>query len=135
MAKHYKYNSVLLVDDAELDNFVSSKLLSVNGFAKKIHMCTSGESALAFLNGLVSSKTLLKTYPEVIFVDINMPLMNGFQFIKALQLLVAQQGARLPRLVMLTSSVFQTDRAKAQEVSPGVVFFIKPLTKEMLDQV
>jgi CheY-like chemotaxis protein len=130
-----KYNHVLLVDDAELDNFVSSKLLLVNHFAKKIYMHTSGESALEFLNGLTVSEAKFKTYPEVIFVDINMPLMNGFQFIDSLRQAVVKQGVKLPRLVILTSSVFQNDKTKAQNVLPDIIFTIKPLTKEMLDEI
>ncbi len=129
----HKYDRILLVDDMELDNFVNKKLMTIHHFAKKIYVCTSGKGAFEFLENLVSTNVHLENYPQVIFVDINMPLMNGYQFIELMNKQFQNLNMPQPRLVVLTSSVFQSDRQQAMALSDDISFMIKPLTKEMLE--
>lgn len=131
----YKYNFVMLLDDMALDNFVNEKLITINRFAKKIYVNNSAKNAIEFLNGLTSSKTTLKTYPELIFVDINMPLMDGYEFIANLKQDLAKHAVKPPKLILLTSSVFQNERQKAHGVLGEIIFLTKPLTKEMLNEL
>lgn len=131
----FKYDRILLVNNLELDNFVNRKLMTIHHFAKKIYTSSSGKDALEFLNNLISAQEHYQTYPQVIFVDINMPLMNGYQFIERLSKSFKEPGVPQPRLVVLTSSVFESDREKARMLSEDILYFIKPLTKEMLDEI
>lgn len=128
----YKYRNVMLIDDNDLDNFINIKTLEANLFAEKIYTNTSAQSAIEFLNNLATLGTDYATiFPEVIFVDINMPMMDGFQFIETFKK-QAESKLLQPKLVILTSSVYHEDRQKALSISADIIFLNKPLTKEML---
>ena len=131
----FKYSNVMLIDDNELDNFINEKTLEANLFAKKIYSSTSGKSALEFLNNIVTmGDQFAELYPQVIFIDINMPMMDGFQFIDYFKK-ESEKQLQKPKLVLLTSSVYNEDREKAKSISKDIVFLNKPLTKEMLDSL
>ena len=102
----FKYRNVMLIDDNELDNFINEKTLEANLFSKKIYSCTSGKSALEFLNNIVTmGDQFAEVYPQVIFIDINMPMMDGFQFIDYFKK-ESEKQLQKPKLVLLTSSVY-----------------------------
>jgi CheY-like chemotaxis protein len=125
----YRYTNVMLIDDSELDNFINEKTLEANHFAKKIYVHTSGKSALEFLNNLVTmGSEYAAVYPQVIFIDINMPMMDGFQFIHHYK-----KGSE--KQLHDPSSVYNEDRQKASDISGEIIFLNKPLTKSMLDAI
>lgn len=129
----FKHKYVMLLDDDELDNYINEKMIQASGFSEKTYVTSSGKSALEFLNNLQLSFVQADlVFPEVIFIDINMPIMDGFQF---LQLLLTTHGKHLrsTQLVILTSSVFPEDKNKAKEISDNITFLNKPLTEEMLE--
>jgi CheY-like chemotaxis protein len=131
----YKYNHVMLIDDMDLDNFINEKLIKANYFSKNIYLNTSAKSALEFLNNLTALGDRANSiYPQVIFIDINMPMVDGFQFIEAYKKTFEEQFPKT-KLVVLTSSVFQYDRQKAQDISKEIIFLNKPLTKEVLERI
>lgn len=130
-----KYSNVMLIDDNELDNFINEKTLEANNFAAKIYVNTSARSAMEFLNNILTmGEDYLTVYPEVIFVDINMPIMDGFQFIEYFKKNF-ESKLKLPKIVILTSSVYHEDKNKASQISKEIVFLNKPLTKAMLDNI
>jgi CheY-like chemotaxis protein len=129
----FKYSHVMLLDDNELDNFINEKTMEANFFAKKIYTSTSAKSALEFLNNLVIlGDQFSEIYPQVIFIDINMPMMDGFQFIEHFKK-NTEKLTQKPKLVILTSSVYHEDKEKAKGISDEIIFLNKPLTNEMLD--
>lgn len=131
----YKYQYAMLLDDNELDNFINQNTIAANHFANKVYVNTGSISALEFLNNLaLCGSDSVDIFPEIIFIDINMPMMNGFQFIENLQKRLPEKLYKL-KLVILTSSADPNDRLKADAVSKGIVFLNKPLTKQMLDQL
>lgn len=133
--KNYKYNYVMLIDDLELDNFINEKLLTANDFSKNIYVNTSARSALEFLNNiLVMGENFLQAMPEVIFIDINMPMVDGFQFIDSFKKTIEKQ-VKKPKLVVLTSSVFEKDKERTFNISEEIIFLNKPLTAEMLEKI
>jgi CheY-like chemotaxis protein len=129
----YKYENALLIDDNELDNFINQKTLEAHHFAKKIFVNTSAKSALEFLSNLVVMGDDSRL-PQVIFIDINMPMIDGFQFIEFYREKFEKQFKKT-KLVILTSSVYHEDRVKAAEIAKNVLFLNKPLTKTMLDEI
>lgn len=131
----FKYKYVMLLDDSELDNFINEKVIEANHFSEKIYVSSSGKSALEFLNNLnVSGKNSSALYPEAIFIDINMPMMDGFQFIKSLQQ-ITNAKVKKCKLIILTSSIYPEDKQKASEISKDIVFLNKPLTNSMLASI
>jgi CheY-like chemotaxis protein len=131
----YKYRNVMLIDDSELDNFINEKTLEANHFASKIYVNTSAKSAIEFLNNLITmGEDQAELYPELIFIDINMPIMDGFQFIEYYKKNL-ESKMKMPRLVILTSSVYHEDKQKASAVDKDIIFLNKPLTRNMLDEL
>ncbi len=131
----YKYKYAMLLDDNELDNFINQKIIEANHFANKIYVNTGSKSALEFLNNLsISSTEAIDIFPEIIFVDLNMPMMDGFQFIENLKDKLPQK-LKLLKLVILTSSVNPEDKKKASEIELDITFLNKPLTQEMLEKL
>jgi CheY-like chemotaxis protein len=127
-----KYANVMLIDDNELDNFINEKTIEANRFAKKVYVATSAKSAIEFLsNMVVMGVAVSDMHPKVIFIDINMPLMDGFQFVEFFKKNLENQVSDT-KLVILTSSVYHEDRQKALNISKDIFFINKPLTADML---
>lgn len=128
----YKYNNVLLVDDTDMDIFISEQTMIRYFFAKTIHIKKDVESALLFLQQF--SETTLDAFPDFIFIDLNLPLASGFDFLAAVKAepppLFRQ---RKPKLAVLTTSVYKSDEAAARAIFGDIVYIVKPLTKEALE--
>lgn len=131
----FKYNFTLLLDDNELDNFINQKTIEAANFSNKIFVNTSSKSALEFLNNLeISSTDTANFFPEVIFVDINMPMIDGFQFIEIFKNTFPKRFQNI-KIVILTSSISLIDKEKAAKLSKNITFLNKPLTQEALSQI
>jgi CheY-like chemotaxis protein len=132
MGNNCKYQQILLIDDSELDNFIHEKVLKKANYSKFIFKISGAKGALEFLDNLmIRSEDNLSELPEVIFVDLNMPMMNGIQFIQAFFDKFSQKSYH-PKLIVLTSSVYEGDQQKVKELNPDIIFFQKPLTDQML---
>ena len=69
---------VMLVDDNDTDNFISKRIIEITNFAEEVIVKSSGKSALDYLNDNAGEVANL---PEIIFLDINMPIVDGFVFL------------------------------------------------------
>ncbi len=130
-----RYKAVLLVDDNEIDNLINQKMIEASGIAEKIFVNTSAKSALEFLNNL----TVLDTngselLPELLFLDIDMPLMDGYQFLDEFGKLKNDIKDKVS-IIMLTSSINPHDERTAKSYPYVKKFLHKPLTKEMLQNL
>lgn len=131
----FKYNYVMLIDDNELDNFINQKTLETINFARKIFINSSSTSALEYLHNIELSKSKgHNLFPDIIFVDINMPMIDGFQFIEKF-IATYPEKLNTVKLVVLTSSLNGKDKERAMGISKQIVFFNKPLTMETLKQL
>jgi CheY-like chemotaxis protein len=131
-AEPHKYRFVMLVDDNELDNFMSEKVIAAHRFAERVYVNSSGVSAMEFLQNLARSGEQGEViYPEVIFIDINMPIMDGFQFIRQLRQIAGNKFAN-SKLIILTSSIYDEDREKTQALGMNIEFLNKPLSAQHL---
>lgn len=123
--------SVLLVDDNPFDNEIH-RLAFVRAGAvvgsERIHEALGGAEALAWLRQGVDEGWEHHP-PRLILVDINMPGMDGFEFIERVTPWIEEQGGGSVTLLMLSSSTRPQDKARAEEL--GIHGYIKkPLTKE-----
>ena len=116
---------VLLVDDDQTTNFLNKLLLTRLGVTEQVLTATNGEEALRVLAQQCNE---LATYPLLILLDMNMPVLNGLAFLEAYtQLPSTVQDAII--IVMLTTSLHPVDLARAQQL-PIAGFLNKPLTEE-----
>lgn len=112
---------IVLVDDCEADNVYHEIIIKRAGFNGEIVIIENGVDALDYL------KTADLEQPTCIFLDINMPMLDGFE--------VAERAAALLRgtravIMMLTSSSSPADRRRAEELGIIKGFITKPLTDE-----
>ena len=131
----FKYNYILLIDDNELDNFINQKTIEATNFAKKIYVNSASKNALEFLHNIEISNTKEHNlFPEIIFVDINMPMIDGFQFIEKF-IETYPEKLNTIKLALLTSSLNGQDKERAMAISKKILFLNKPLTPETLNQL
>ena len=131
----YKHQTIMLIDDNELDNFINQKIIEGSFFAENIYVNTSGISALEFLKNILATKSLTDNLiPNVIFIDINMPLMDGFQFVEE-YLRLSKNIKNKSKLVILTSSLSAEDKNRAAELGNEIMFINKPLNEESLNLI
>jgi len=116
--------NILLIDDNDIDNYIHSHLLKKNNIAEHITVKTCAIDAIEYL------KTI-ENFPCYIFIDINMPGMNGFEFLTEYDNFISEQKDSCC-IFMLTSSNNKTDIENANN-NPYIKKFInKSLTNEML---
>jgi CheY-like chemotaxis protein len=123
-----KLNCILLVDDDDDDNYFHQIIINEMNIVNKIDVVMNGIEALAYL------KKENQMPPEIIFLDINMPKMNGWEFLDQYQHLSTEQKAK-GLIVILTTSANPDDLKKAKELQDVTGFTTKPLTKEMLKEL
>jgi CheY-like chemotaxis protein len=126
-----KLSSVLLVDDDPTNNFLNERLLKRLAVTEHILVAENGQQALAVIQQ--ASTTPQPAYPALILLDIQMPVMNGIEFLQAYQLLPLAQR-RATTVVVLTTSMDPRDLTRL-EALPAAGRITKPLTLEKLDAV
>jgi CheY-like chemotaxis protein len=131
-----KLNCVLLVDDNDSDNYIHKRVIAQSGITDFIGIAENGKEALEFLTTKRSAEHSGEDFPrpELIFVDINMPIMNGWEFLAEYQKLDDIQKGHL-LIIMLTTSLSTSDVTKTEKMLGRDCFLYKPLTSEMLDDI
>ncbi|HPD94939.1 MAG TPA: response regulator [Tenuifilaceae bacterium] len=126
-----KVNCIMLIDDNENDNFFHERVIKKNDAANRIIIKESGERALDYLK---NQKQYGGPNPDIIFLDINMPRMNGWEFLDEYNKLDSELKGKMV-VVMLTTSAREEDKNQAKALNILTDFKSKPLTKEMLEEV
>ena len=117
--------NIMLVDDDKIFNFLSEKTISSLGLTNEIHFALNGKQALELLEMYRDEKI---QRPDLIFLDLNMPIMNGYQFIEAFTALDLPEKHKIT-IVVLSSSSDPKDLLRTREL--GIkYYFSKPLTKD-----
>ncbi len=115
---------IVLIDDDEGDNFFHERAINRSGLAAQVISYLDPEDALDAL-------ATAQVAPELIFLDINMPQMTGWQFLEAYEALDAERRQSIV-IVMLSTSPDPADQRRAQENPVASGFLSKPLTPEGL---
>lgn len=129
-----KLKCIMLVDDDEVTNFINSEIIEEMNITEKIEVCTNGQEALDFFEKTNPTPDVCDL-PELIFLDINMPVMNGFEFLKAFKSKYGQCRNSVI-ITMLTTSLRSEDMQQARDFEDVVNGYIeKPLTTTVVQNV
>jgi len=121
----------MLVDDNADDNFFHERVIKKNHAADVVVAKQTGKDALEYLK---SNKGKDDLHPGLIFLDINMPGMNGWEFLQEYEKLDEKYKCHAI-VIMLTTSENPDDKMKAKVMNIASDFKTKPLTKEMLEEI
>lgn len=131
-----KYHNVMLIDDNEIDNLINQKMIEASDICDNIFVHSGAKGAIEFLKNIEKlAKGPLELYlPEVIFLDIDMPLMDGFQFLDEFEKLSDTIKINC-KIIMLTSSLNPQDMSKAKKNKYVLKYLNKPLTQDNLKKI
>jgi CheY-like chemotaxis protein len=128
-----KYTAAMLIDDNEIDNFISQKMIEECNFAEHIYINTNATSALEFLKNLERLDEKGKAlFPDIIFLDLNMPIIDGYQFINEFEKLSKSLISKT-KIIILTTSVSPEEVEKCKTYPRIVKFVNKPLSEQILN--
>jgi CheY-like chemotaxis protein len=129
-----KLRSILLIDDDEPTNFLNRRLLEGMHCAEKVQVIQKAAEALKYLKKVTEQENEDIPFPDIIFLDINMPAMDGWEFLEAFQEIIKKRKKKV-RLVMLTTSINPEDEQKAKESKVVTAFRSKPLSRDMVKEI
>ena len=121
-----RIDTLLLVDDAKIFQYLTQKIIETTNLVNKIKIFSNGFEAIAFLSTYSDKPELL---PDIILLDLNMPIMDGWQFLEE-YVRIKPNIAKQITIYILTSSIDPADIKKSEEISEVSDFIIKPITKD-----
>lgn len=123
--------SICLIDDDEVYQFLCKKTIEKSHHVKNIMIFSNGKEAIDFFTENTTNTIGL---PDVIFLDLDMPLMDGWQFLEEyipLKLDIKKQII----IYIVTSSSHPSDLSRAKEISDITGYLIKPITTENFNSI
>jgi len=128
-----RFEVVMLVDDNKIDAVLNKKVLEKDDFADTVLLYNSAQQALEYLSSL--DEDLGDIIPSVVFVDMMMPGLNGFQFVQNFSGLSSSIQEKC-KIVFMSGSMLSQDQKSQLSLSENVISFIqKPLMKDTLNSI
>ncbi len=112
---------IMLVDDKDISNFIMRKFIEIR---------LPDTVSVEYNNPLVAFDSIVKENPDLIFLDLNMPEMDGWQFLDRMK-----AESLTNKVAILTSSTSDLDMKRGQEYGNVIQFFVKPLTPDELARI
>ena len=123
-----KFKCTLVVDDDPISCFINQKIIELTAITQHVKIVHNGEEALKFIWRSIEEPLEQRVLPDLIFLDLNMPVMNGFEFLSVFQDLPKTYRKEV-KIVVLTSSNNIVDRNRAKHFNVER-YINKPLTIE-----
>ncbi len=123
-----KYNKIMIIDDNDIDNYITSTLIKKNNFTNDLLEFDSGLKAIEYLE---KNKNNDQELPDLILLDIYMPLMDGFEFLHFFEK-IDPAITKKCKICIVSSSIDDNDIVKARLDKNIYTFITKPLTAELL---
>lgn len=128
-----KFNCTLVVDDDPISCFINEKIIEAASLTAHAYLAHNGKEALDFIDTNCDIVVVTPKCPDLIFLDLNMPVMNGFEFLDAFQKLEFKAKSDI-QIVVLTSSSNFLDIERIQKYNVRG-YINKPLTVERLESL
>lgn len=125
-------NKILCIDDDPITLMLCKKVISRNKFSKETDTANNGEEALKYYSDITNSDGSEKLLPELIFLDLNMPVMGGWEFLDIFCGTEFNQFNKTP-IVVLSSTIDPEDLEKTKKYPMVIDFLPKPISASMLD--
>ena len=125
------FDKVMIIDDNALDLYIAAKLIANNNFSEQILEYNNASAALEYLAENQENTDLL---PQIIFVDIYLPIMDGFEFLENYNLLSPTLTNHC-KIIMVSSTIDDRDIYRAKQDPSVSLFAVKPLTKSIFDHI
>lgn len=126
-----KIETFCIVDDDDIYQFTTSLLLKKTDLVNKIIVFSNGLKAINFLKDEMGTK---ENIPDVLFLDINMPVMDGWEFLEE-YLLIKPMMPKTVVIYMVSSSVNEKDVLKAKSISALSGYLVKPISSQNIMEV
>ena len=127
-------NNILLVDDDPGTNFIHKRTVQKSGIECDIKVCLSAEEGLDYLSPCSASASKEAGRSGIIFLDINMPGLSGWDFLDKYQESESSPGQDMV-IVMLTTSLNPEDEKKVKQFPIVKGFYNKPLTVKIINEI
>ena len=127
----YRFNRVMLIDDNDIDNLINSRIMTAHNFSAAVDVKTSTESALESLRQMTAESENL---PSIIFLDLQMPVLDGFAFLDEFEKLSDAVKSNC-KVVVLSSSISPDDINRASTHQYVIKYINKPLSEMYLDAI
>lgn len=126
----YKYQKALVIDDSDMDLLVNQTILRTIKFAREIVTRNTGKEAITYLRQIIADPN--DPLPDFILLDINMPIMNGFEFLEQFETIV--EAGNKCKIAVITSSEDLEDIQKVSSFKSVVGYLVKPLDIDSLNR-
>lgn len=124
-----KIDLACIVEDDPMHLFITKKYVELSGFVEKILVCTNGKEAYSTLKTMIQNSEKL---PQVIFLDLNMPVWDGWQFLDEFTKIPIEQKITI---FILTSSNNEEDIKRAERYSLTSNYLVKPIDQSHLKEI
>lgn len=126
-----KVNTLYLVDDDDIFQFLTRRIIEETRLVGEIKVFSNGLRALEFLKSVQDNPEML---PEIILLDLSMPVMDGWDFLEEYIMLQPFLGKKIS-IYVVSSSIAPADIQKAQSISEVTDYIIKPVTVEKFAEI
>ncbi|MDO7136766.1 response regulator [Algibacter lectus] len=124
-----KINLACIIEDDPTHVYITKRFLNLTGLVESILICSNGKDAFTKLKAIISSGEKL---PELILLDLNMPVWDGWQFLDAFKEIPVEDKIDI---YILTSSNNEADIERAKNYNIDSNYIVKPITLEKLKDV
>jgi CheY-like chemotaxis protein len=122
--------TILFIDDDLITLMLCKMVISKASFSNEIATAKNGEEALKYFDALKTAHAENK--PQLIFLDLNMPVMNGWEFLDSFNTEEYSEFHQT-KIVILSSTIDPADLERSKKYPMVIDFLSKPITKEMLE--
>ncbi len=122
---------ICIIDDDKIYRFTTEKYIKMLKLANHVTTFSDAEEALEYLK---ENAMLDKNLPDIILLDVNMPIMDGWDFVGEFAKMQPRPAKKIT-LYMVTSSIDERDRQRAENINDIHDFIIKPISEEQLVQL